>query len=197
MIRRPPRSTLFPYTTLFRSQDPAGGDITFPPSLHRYAYANDNPLSYSDPDGHFAQVIAGTVLGAGAGCAIGIVNEWRKNGPQTPPVNGPSDTKKPDYLTACGKGALVGAAAGFVASATFGAGIEATAFFGIGGAEGSTLVAGTLAGAASGGVGEYLGVKLNGGTGTEAAEAAKRGLFFGAVGGAASGFMVEALAEGG
>src|SRR5207249_8220455 len=25
MIRRPPRSTLFPYTTLFRSHDPAGG----------------------------------------------------------------------------------------------------------------------------------------------------------------------------
>src|SRR5437879_10017894 len=24
MIRRPPRSTLFPYTTLFRSKDPAG-----------------------------------------------------------------------------------------------------------------------------------------------------------------------------
>src|SRR2546430_4530977 len=24
MIRRPPRSTLFPYTTLFRSQDPQG-----------------------------------------------------------------------------------------------------------------------------------------------------------------------------
>src|SRR5256884_7146921 len=24
MIRRPPRSTLFPYTTLFRSEDPAG-----------------------------------------------------------------------------------------------------------------------------------------------------------------------------
>src|SRR3712207_8870691 len=24
MIRRPPRSTLFPYTTLFRSQDPVG-----------------------------------------------------------------------------------------------------------------------------------------------------------------------------
>src|SRR2546427_4430766 len=25
MIRRPPRSTLFPYTTLFRSRQPAGG----------------------------------------------------------------------------------------------------------------------------------------------------------------------------
>src|SRR3712207_7609174 len=33
MIRRPPRSTLFPYTTLFRSGEPAlrrcGGDPTF------------------------------------------------------------------------------------------------------------------------------------------------------------------------
>src|SRR3712207_7463836 len=31
MIRRPPRSTLFPYTTLFRSPHPAGGEWT--PSL--------------------------------------------------------------------------------------------------------------------------------------------------------------------
>src|SRR2546422_6611203 len=29
MIRRPPRSTLFPYTTLFRSQEEAGGDARF------------------------------------------------------------------------------------------------------------------------------------------------------------------------
>src|SRR2546422_11273281 len=27
MIRRPPRSTLFPYTTLFRSPDPVVGDV--------------------------------------------------------------------------------------------------------------------------------------------------------------------------
>src|SRR2546430_11749538 len=27
MIRRPPRSTLFPYTTLFRSHDPVGLDV--------------------------------------------------------------------------------------------------------------------------------------------------------------------------
>src|SRR3989454_1259090 len=27
MIRRPPRSTLFPYTTLFRSQRPGVGDV--------------------------------------------------------------------------------------------------------------------------------------------------------------------------
>src|SRR2546422_11543691 len=30
MIRRPPRSTLFPYTTLFRSIEPARGDACFP-----------------------------------------------------------------------------------------------------------------------------------------------------------------------
>src|SRR3989449_5891190 len=36
MIRRPPRSTLFPYTTLFRSQDnklPVADDIFFVPAL--------------------------------------------------------------------------------------------------------------------------------------------------------------------
>src|SRR5690348_18106522 len=27
MIRRPPRSTLFPYTTLFRSDGPGGGEL--------------------------------------------------------------------------------------------------------------------------------------------------------------------------
>src|SRR3989454_3537042 len=32
MIRRPPRSTLFPYTTLFRSQD-YGGPVAFPMAL--------------------------------------------------------------------------------------------------------------------------------------------------------------------
>src|SRR3712207_6950667 len=39
MIRRPPRSTLFPYTTLFRSQEPMPGDeqdkvgVVAPPPL--------------------------------------------------------------------------------------------------------------------------------------------------------------------
>src|SRR3712207_7722655 len=33
MIRRPPRSTLFPYTTLFRSvEDVVGGDVHQPPA---------------------------------------------------------------------------------------------------------------------------------------------------------------------
>src|SRR2546430_3775612 len=36
MIRRPPRSTLFPYTTLFRSGDPEIGDDRPPIRIHHY-----------------------------------------------------------------------------------------------------------------------------------------------------------------
>src|SRR3712207_6895600 len=35
MIRRPPRSTLFPYTTLFRSREQEGRDVPGPPELAR------------------------------------------------------------------------------------------------------------------------------------------------------------------
>src|SRR2546430_9035715 len=33
MIRRPPRSTLFPYTTLFRSRDVARNSLSYPKTL--------------------------------------------------------------------------------------------------------------------------------------------------------------------
>src|SRR2546426_8305477 len=36
MIRRPPRSTLFPYTTLFRSVVPRGGDTSFAVTSEQY-----------------------------------------------------------------------------------------------------------------------------------------------------------------
>src|SRR3712207_7591989 len=35
MIRRPPRSTLFPYTTLFRSEEGAHHPIGLPQAIHR------------------------------------------------------------------------------------------------------------------------------------------------------------------
>ena len=38
MIRRPPRSTLFPYTTLFRSQE--GEDWSFSPIVDEEGYVN-------------------------------------------------------------------------------------------------------------------------------------------------------------
>src|SRR5256885_7253427 len=52
MIRRPPRSTLFPYTTLFRSElrlDGAGsGDATHPSDLAIASFRADRDL-YCDP----------------------------------------------------------------------------------------------------------------------------------------------------
>src|SRR5258705_4585403 len=43
MIRRPPRSTLFPYTTLFRSPDPAAARTTPAPT------ASPDPASTAQP----------------------------------------------------------------------------------------------------------------------------------------------------
>src|SRR5258705_6117308 len=60
MIRRPPRSTLFPYTTLFRS-DPAAGRFLTRDSIgiwgdarnlgNALTYVANNPASLSDPMG--------------------------------------------------------------------------------------------------------------------------------------------------
>src|SRR5256886_9075186 len=43
MIRRPPRSTLFPYTTLFRSPAPSIAALTFN-KLNGFVRYNDDPL---------------------------------------------------------------------------------------------------------------------------------------------------------
>src|SRR2546421_5634446 len=57
MIRRPPRSTLFPYTTLFRSQGP--DSLTRAAASHSNLFHADVLLSY--------QPVPGTVVFAGYG----------------------------------------------------------------------------------------------------------------------------------
>ena len=81
MIRRPPRSTLFPYTTLFRSSESTGaagnwlevGLDTFAPGtlitavlpdgreLVRETFAGSSYLSSEDPRSHFGLGTAGLV----------------------------------------------------------------------------------------------------------------------------------------
>src|SRR3989454_5466527 len=57
MIRRPPRSTLFPYTTLFRSQDVRGGEVGEPLG------EVDRPVLAREP-GHAADHGLGEPVGA-------------------------------------------------------------------------------------------------------------------------------------
>src|SRR3712207_8195512 len=48
MIRRPPRSTLFPYTTLFRSDEAAGSGLT---GIRRRVGAVDGTMTLTSPPG--------------------------------------------------------------------------------------------------------------------------------------------------
>src|SRR3712207_8773945 len=50
MIRRPPRSTLFPYTTLFRSDEQASGTDPCSAADVPPDYDNDNISNKTDPD---------------------------------------------------------------------------------------------------------------------------------------------------
>ncbi len=43
-----------PSTGTFTSMDSYGGSISDPVSLHKYLYANANPVTYSDPSGYFS-----------------------------------------------------------------------------------------------------------------------------------------------
>jgi len=63
----------------FYSNDPVGYGISNPMSFNRYAYANNNPYLYNDPNGQFpllvvpASIVVGEwALGALAGTAIGV-----------------------------------------------------------------------------------------------------------------------------
>ena len=43
-------------TGRFITMDPLDGDLQSPPSLHRYLYANNNPVNFTDPTGKFTLV---------------------------------------------------------------------------------------------------------------------------------------------
>ena len=59
-------------TGRFISQDTYQGDINDPVSLHKYLYANANPVTYSDPSG-YKSVAEMAVVGAAIGALTGII----------------------------------------------------------------------------------------------------------------------------
>src|SRR3712207_8923308 len=58
MIRRPPRSTLFPYTTLFRSED-ARRDAAQAPDLLRHAVLEDEDVAHLERGVEAAVLVVG------------------------------------------------------------------------------------------------------------------------------------------
>ncbi len=108
-----------------RWYDPAIGrfaqaDSIVPPGVQgydRYAYANNNPLKYTDPSGHFANLIAGAVIGTVAGAFIYTYNCAIHN----VEMNGT------DLAIAAGVGLAAGTLIGSGVGATAGIGLIASA----------------------------------------------------------------------
>ena len=60
-------------TGRFISQDSYAGSISDPVSLHKYLYANSNPVTYSDPSGYMSMAglaVRGAVIGALSGLIV-------------------------------------------------------------------------------------------------------------------------------
>ena len=135
-----------------------------PQTLNRYAYARNNPLTFTDPSGHFVEVVlAGIAVGAAVGAiSSGIQNDWAL------------------------KETLIGAGIGGVAGGV-GAGVGGLAFSAAGGTNGGLtaclaggIAGGVSAGATSGG----LSAAVYGGS---VSEGMLTGAKWGAIGGAAFG----------
>src|SRR3712207_8617326 len=69
MIRRPPRSTLFPYTTLFRSGDPRGVVPDAPPPRRPARHEHPGDHSPAAPAEDDAVAMGGDAVPAGVAAA--------------------------------------------------------------------------------------------------------------------------------
>jgi len=125
-----------------------------PQRLNRYAYANNNPLTYTDPTGHFAWIAVGAAVGALVGAASVALPQMIKNVQTHQPLTANIDPG--EVANAAVAGAFVGAMAVAAAPALLaGAGDLLT---GVGLATNSTTLfsAGVAATGAAGTVGTAI-----------------------------------------
>ncbi len=77
-----------PNTGRFLTTDPASGNPWQPMSLHRYVYANADPVNWRDPSGRegLTEISIAAAIGAGIGAATGVVGvgaKWLAGGTVT------------------------------------------------------------------------------------------------------------------
>lgn len=152
----------------FVSVDPIGGRIGSSQSWNRYAYVQNNPLKFTDPEGEWVHI----AIGAGVGGLIGAGAKMISNSAQGKPL-----------LDNVGKAAFAGAAGGAVTAATFGVGAVAITGGGTAAALGTLTGATTIPTAVAGGGLTVTGGLIVGGGSS-------------ALGGATTGALNEALVEG-
>ena len=76
-----------PASGTFTSMDTYAGSLSEPMSLHKYLFANSNPVMYSDPSGHYTlteqetAIAIQAILGEIMSGALYIV-DWFKNDPE-------------------------------------------------------------------------------------------------------------------
>jgi RHS repeat-associated protein len=87
-----------PLLGVFLSPDPMAVDTTSAFNFNRYAYANNSPYKFTDPDGRFAEFLWGAVIGAGVEVFVQTAVQGKSF----------SDIDLSDVAVAAGAGALTG-----------------------------------------------------------------------------------------
>jgi RHS repeat-associated protein len=97
----------------FITEDTVLGSLTDPQSLNRYVYCRSNPLKYTDPDGRFWNIVAGSLIGGSINLAFYAIDS-RISGREM-------NVNEAVTTFACGaiSGALMGATMGALAPGGF------------------------------------------------------------------------------
>jgi RHS repeat-associated protein len=161
-----------PLAGRFLSVDPVTTDFKTGEQFNRYAYVNNNPYKFKDPDGRFANFAVGFVVGAGIEASLQFIQSGKI-------------TSGAAIVGAGVSGALTGGASGVLsAAAARGATSALTA---------TVKTAGVGAAAAVVGKGAEGAISGNAPTGGEMARAAAGGAVGGLIGGQFSNAPVAAL----
>jgi len=148
----------------FLSVDPVSADLNTGANFNRYAYANNNPYKYTDPDGRFG--VVGALIGAGIEAGLQIATEGKVTNWTAVGVAGAVGAVTGGLGGVIGKAAVSGAITttrAVVAAAAVGGAAGATGKVAEGaltgkGASAKEVAVAAVAGAAGGGAGAKVGL---------------------------------------